>query len=181
MSTDPAFCGYGPLVNLATHSYADPHPARLNGWRRIWRRAPIRPVSFLSVEPCDRTTIYGVIARVPGGNWAALDAREGAYRRIDVTDAVTHSGPPGPVAVYELSAEVIAAPNADHPILLSDINVVAQGFMTLAGPEGITHFLTTTHGWSRHILKDRTAPRYARAVPVTDTVRRRVDNWIAAL
>lgn len=30
--------------------------------------------------------------------------------------------------------------------------------MTLAGMEGITHFLETTHSWSRYILNDRCRP-----------------------
>lgn len=180
MNPAPAFFGYGSLVNLATHGYADPRPARLAGWRRVWRRAPIRPVAFLSVEPCPDTVIDGVIARVPGADWAALDAREGAYTRRDVTGAITHDGPPGPVAVYVLN-QGSEAPSADHPVLLSYIDVVAQGFHTLAGESGVRHFFETTHGWSRHILNDRPAPRYPRAMPVAGAVRALVDEWVAGL
>ncbi len=35
--SDPAFFGYGSLVNLRTHGYDDPRPATLHGWRRVWR------------------------------------------------------------------------------------------------------------------------------------------------
>ncbi|NBT52664.1 MAG: gamma-glutamylcyclotransferase, partial [Marivivens sp.] len=83
--THPRFFGYGSLVNLTTHTYPDPKPAKLRGWRRVWRHTQIQEPAFLSVEPCDRTTLLGVTAAVPNADWAALDERESGYLRRDVT------------------------------------------------------------------------------------------------
>ena len=56
--------------------------ARVRGWARIWRgditetgRISLRHRGAPGVE------IEGLIAAVPGGDWAALDARERAYAR----------------------------------------------------------------------------------------------------
>lgn len=161
--TDPQFFGYGSLVNLATHAYGDPRPARLTGWRRVWRHSTLRPVAFLSVEPDPESTITGVVAQVPGGDWAALDLREHAYLRRDVTHQISHPAPHGPTAVYAVDSGLLAPPGTAHPILLSYIDVVVQGYLRLYGTEGAAHFFATTHGWNVPILNDRAAPRYPRS------------------
>ncbi len=161
--TDPQFFGYGSLVNLATHAYSDPRPATLTGWRRIWRHSTLRPVAFLSVEPDPDSTINGIVARVPGGDWAALDLREHAYLRRDVTHLITHPTPQHPTAVYAVDAGILAPPSTAHPILLSYIDVVVQGYLRLYGPEGAAHFFATTHGWDAAIKNDRAAPVYPRS------------------
>ena len=78
---DPYFFGYGSLVNLATHDFPDPRPARLKGWRRAWRHTDLRPVAFLTAVPDTESEIEGMIAHVPRNDWAALDEREWAYDR----------------------------------------------------------------------------------------------------
>ena len=87
---DPYFFGYGSLVNLSTHDFPDPRPARLKGWRRAWRHTDLRPVAFLTAIPDPDAEIDGMIAHVPGDDWAALDEREWAYDRILATHAVIH-------------------------------------------------------------------------------------------
>lgn len=160
--SDPLFFGYGSLVNLATHDYADPHPARLTGWRRVWRRTTLRDAAFLSVERCDTTEIAGIVARVPGADWAALDAREAAYARRDVTQTVLHPGQPGPVAVYEVE-DIHLSDRDDHPILQSYLDVVVQGYLRVFGETEAHSFFETTHGWDTPILNDRNDPIYPRA------------------
>lgn len=177
--TDPRFFGYGSLVNLGTHDYHAPRPARLTGWRRIWRHSSRRPVAFLSVARCDTTAIDGIIAEVPGADWAELDAREAAYIRRDVTHQVEHDGPRAPTALYEAAHGHIAPPSTTHPILLSYLDVVVQGVLTHFGPEGVARFFETTDGWGP-VLDDRAAPRYPRHRALSGAERDLVDQHLAA-
>ena len=56
------FFGYGSLVNRATHDYGRSRPARLTGWRRIWRHTDLRPVAYLAAIPDPTCAIDGLIA-----------------------------------------------------------------------------------------------------------------------
>jgi hypothetical protein len=175
--THPRFFGYGSLVNLTTHTYPDPKPAKLRGWRRVWRHTQIQEPAFLSVEPCDHTTLLGVTAAVPNADWAALDERESGYLRRDVThlidDAVQST------AVYEVDAAHYLEP-VTRPILLSYLDVVVQGYLRVFGDEGADHFFDTTHNWGP-ILNDREAPRYPRARTLTAEETARVNAGLAAM
>jgi len=174
---DPLFFGYGSLVNLATHSYAQPAPARLSGWRRVWRGTALRPAAFLSVMASPGDVIAGITARVPGADWAALDAREAAYARRDVSHQVAPTGP-APVAVYEVESQHMAPEDA-HPILLSYLDVVVQGYLRVFGHAEAARFFETTDGWSRGITDDRTAPLYPPAQVLSVEERAFVDDWLA--
>ena len=180
MTSHPLFFGYGSLVNRATHDFMDPRPARLSGWERVWRRTSLREVAFLSVDPAPRTDILGLTARVPNGDWATLDAREGAYTRIDVAHAVSHDHEPGPTAVYRISEGLIEGPSETAPILLSYLDTVAAGFLDLYGEDGVVHFFETTTGWGP-IRNDRAAPVYSRAQPTTVALTALVDRHLTAL
>ena len=178
----PHFFGYGSLVNRATHAYAAAHPARATGWRRVWRRAPGRPAAFLSVEPAPGVEIDGLIAAVPHGDWAALDAREAAYARVPVTGQVCHAAPGRPeVAIYRIADPDHAAPCDAHPILLSYVDVVVQGFLAEFGRAGAERFAETTAGWDAPVLDDRAAPRYPRAQRLDARERAVVDGLLADL
>lgn len=179
--TGPAFFGYGSLVNVATHVYADARPARLHGWRRVWRHTRLRKVAFLSVEPDAGAVIDGVIAGVPGADWQALDAREAAYDRHDVSDAVLHDGPKSPTAVYQVSPQHVIPPSPDHPILLSYIDVVVQGYLRLFGAQGVADFFATTSGWDTPIHDDRAAPAYPRSQRLTRAETAVVDAHLARI
>ncbi|SFS21654.1 gamma-glutamylcyclotransferase family protein [Yoonia litorea] len=159
----PSFFGYGSLVNLATHSYADPRTATLRGWRRVWRGTALREVSYLSVIPDGATTLKGVIAGVPNDDWAALDQREAAYARHDVSHLVDHIGQ---TAVYQVKPEHVSSAGT-HPILLSYVDVVAQGYLRLYGEDGVGHFFDTTDGWGVPLLNDRADPIYPRHQALT--------------
>ncbi len=174
------FFGYGSLVNCATHTYGDPRPARLTGWRRVWRGTTLRKVAYLSVEPDSTTTLQGLVARVPDTDWKALDQREAAYRRHDVSDLVTHDNPALQTAVYQVEPRHIAA-TADHPILLSYIDVVVQGYLQVFGEAGVQHFFDTTDGWNTPILNDRADPVYPRHQRLTADETALVDAYLAAV
>ena len=179
--TSPFFFGYGSLVNRATHDYADAHQATARGWRRVWRHAGIRPVSYLTVLPCRDTRIDGLIAHVPGDDWTVLDARERAYARHDATHQVDHVlARPARIAIYAVPDGRHADPTEDHPILLSYIDVVIQGFLREYGEAGAARFFATTDGWDAPVLDDRAAPFYPRHRPTDARDRAFVDDRLAA-
>ena len=169
--------GYGSLVNRATHGMAPAVPARLEGWRRVWVHVPARPVAFLSVRRAEGA-ILGLAARVAPGDWPALDAREAAYAR----HPVIVEGPEGPLPapLYAVPDGAGAAPRAAHPILLSYLDTVVQGFRAVFGPDGAAAFFATTDGWDAPVLDDRAAPRYPRAQRLTGAERALVDRLLAA-
>jgi len=178
---DPYFFGYGSLVNAATHDFGDPRPARLTGWRRTWRHTDLRPVAFLTAIPDAQSEIEGMIAHVPNGDWAALDQREWAYDRLPATDAVSHD------IEREIEIAVYAVPDrsatagARHPILLSYLDVVVQGYLREFGAEGAARFFATTDGWEAPILNDRAAPRYPRHQPLSAAETAFVDDRLTRL
>lgn len=176
---DPAFFGYGSLVNAATHNFADPRPATLHGWRRVWRGTHLRQAAFLSVQPSIGGVLHGIVAKVPGADWAALDQREAAYQRNDVSDTVRHDGPKAPTAVYQVKTAHVA--DAPHPILLSYLDVVVQGYLQTYGMEGVAHFFATTDGWDAPILNDRQDPIYARHRKLSADEQAVVDQYLAAM
>lgn len=160
---DPYFFGYGSLVNRATHDFARPQPAQLKGWRRAWRHTDLRPVAFLTAVPDNDSIIDGLIAQVPGANWEKLDQREWAYDRIPASHAVSHPlDLELDIAVYAVAPERHGEPTNAHPILLSYLDVVVQGYLREFGQDGVERFFATTLGWDAPILDDRTAPRYPR-------------------
>ena len=84
------FFGFGSLVNTETHSY-DGTPSMLYGWRREWVATPFRDQVFLSVRRDPDTTIEGILAAVPNGDWVALDQREAGYTRKGATSDIPNS------------------------------------------------------------------------------------------
>lgn len=175
---DPAFFGYGSLVNLATHAYADPRPTRLAGWRRVWRSTTLRDAAFLSVDPAPGITLDGIAARVPGGDWLALDEREAAYTRIDISETL---GLDCSAAVYRVSDRFTLSDSNGHMILRSYLDVVVQGYFRVFGPTGVTAFFDTTEGWQIGVLDDRAAPLYPRAQTLSDTETAQVDHHLRRL
>ncbi len=180
--SDPFFFGYGSLVNRATHDFAQSQPAQITGWRRAWRHTGLREVAFLSAVRDASAQIDGLIAAVPGADWAGLDAREWAYERHKVCHQVTHqAGDDLQVHVYAVPDHRAAPPSTRHPILLSYIDTVVQGYLQVYGVAGAERFFATTDGWDTAILNDRADPRYPRAQRVTDAERDFIDGWLARL
>jgi hypothetical protein len=177
----PYFFGYGSLVNRATHSYPDAHPARLTGWRRAWVKSQAFDRVFLSVIPDPATTISGLIAAVPNDDWAALDARETGYTRLSSGQAVAHPLPHSPaIAHYAVTR---SDPNADvtNTVLLSYIDVVTQGFAREFGEDGMADFFDTTDNWDTPILNDRAAPLYPRHQTLSRAETALVDHHLNRL
>ncbi|MBC58740.1 MAG: gamma-glutamylcyclotransferase [Confluentimicrobium sp.] len=179
---DPFFFGYGSLVNRATHGYARAFPARVSGWRRAWRHTVLRPLAFLTAYEAPGEEIDGLIAAVPGDDWAALDTREGAYDRHPVSGPLAHHAPhPVAVQIYAVHPRHSDHPDTRHPILLSYIDVVVQGYLREYGVEGARRFFDTTDGWDAPIRDDRAAPVYTRHQHLDDDERRFVDRQLSRL
>ncbi len=176
------FFGYGSLVNRATHSFSDAHHATAKGWRRAWRHTKLRQVSFLTAVPDTTCEIDGLVAHVPGDDWQALDVREHAYERVAADHAVAHSlpTPPASVAIYAIAAHKHFAPTTGHPILLSYLDVVIQGYLREFGEDGAVRFFDTTTGWEAPVLNDRAAPVYPRAQALSAQEQAFVDAQLAA-
>lgn len=161
--THPCFFGYGSLVNRATHSYPNARRATAVGWKRAWVHTSERNFAYLSAIRSPDSQIDGLIAEVPGADWAALDAREHAYDRILDSANIQHDHDHNPdIAIYSVPVSARADINIRHPVLLSYLDVVLQGYMREYGAAGAAHFLTTTEGWDAPILNDRNNPIYPR-------------------
>ncbi len=176
------FFGYGSLVNLSTHGFSDAHPARARGWRRTWRHTDLRPVAFLTAVPDPSCTIDGMIAHVPGNDWAALDLREHAYARVHAQNNVEHALDHKPnVAIYAIPPEAHGRPDAAHPVLLSYLDVVIQGYLKAFGETGAQRFFDTTSGWDAPVMNDRAAPLYPRHRVLSTDERSFVDDALKRL
>lgn len=180
---EPCFFGYGSLINGASHNARTLGPAKLDGWRRVWRGTTLRGPAYLSVEPHESSAIMGLLARPRNGDWTRLDQREAAYHRHDVALQVS-SGQSGalhnPVMLYVVPQHVWDKNDDAHPVLLSYLDVVISGILTEFGPAGVAGFFETTTGW-RALHDDRAAPIYPRAAAATDAGRAAVDKAVAMM
>lgn len=182
INKDRYFFGYGSLVNRDTHRFEGAHPARLSGWRRIWRHTKLREVAYLTVVPDATAEIDGLIAGVPEGDWAALDLREGAYDRVEAAHQVTHKLPHAPqIVVYAIPEGKHGKPSTSGPVLQSYIDVVVQGYLREFGEEGAVRFFDSTEGWDAPVLADRNDPVYPRHCRLSAQERRFVDDHLERL
>ncbi|MCT4557772.1 MAG: gamma-glutamylcyclotransferase [Pelagimonas sp.] len=175
------FFGYGSLVNAATHDYAPVYQAKASGWKRAWRYTSDRKLAFLTAVRDENSEIDGLIAPVPGNDWGALDERERAYERHASVHQITHGSDARDIAIYAIDPDRSAAPTEDHPILLSYLDVVIQGYLRVFGLDGVTHFLETTEGWEAPILDDRASPIYPRAQRIGAGERAVVDDLLGQI
>lgn len=172
--------GYGSLVNRRTHCYKDTVPVRINGWQRAWRATHVRRLSFLTAIPTPGHALPGLIAAVPNTDWAALDAREGAYRMHPISTAGDHMpDPSAAVAIYAVPQGSHTAPTPENPVLLSYVDTVVQGYLVEFGIEGAEDFFMNTDGWADlQVIDDRASPIYGRHQVLTDTERGVVDDGL---
>ena len=142
----------------------------------------MRDFAFLSVIPADGAQIDGLIAEVPNSDWQALDLRETGYFRSDLPDtSLTHGAGPVDVHMYQTHPEHKAAPEVRHPILLSYLDVVVQGFLDVFGEDGAIRFFDTTDGWDGPIMNDRSNPLYPRSQILTPSETALVDTQLSTL
>lgn len=177
----PYFFGYGSLVNVETHDYPDTKPAQLRGWRRAWVRTALRNVVFLTAIPDVDSTIDGLIAAVPNGDWDALDLRERGYKRQPSGAAIIHELNPAPTIAHYVIPPEMQATSGDHMILRSYLDVVVQGYLRVFGEDGVARFFETTNGWYTPVLDDRNDPIYPRAQVLSAQETALVDHFLAQL
>ena len=68
-----------------------------------------------------------------------------------------------------------------HPVLLSYLDVVVQGYMREFGEAGVARFFATTDGWDAPVLDDRKHPIYPRHQVLNSSERALTDDQIAQL
>lgn len=181
--TEPliGYFGYGSLVNRATlrTEIVTAYPARLSGYRRVWRPRPAHAPKFGGIGPAVLTSQRAEGASIDGllvidrlENLPDVDQRENLYRRNDITtsDLAFVNDAPAldfPLFVYEqdYEPEEGAAPS---PILRSYLDAVMQGFLTVFGEEGLARFISETDGFDLPIHEDRDDPVYPRPVRLAD-------------
>ena len=182
MTDDPCFFGYGSLVNIATHDYHGPAKATARGWLRAWRHTKAREFAYLTAVEAPGHEIHGLIAAVPGADWAALDLREHAYERRVDTANIAHARPgTSEIAIYAVAPCDMVGPTNKHPILLSYLDVVVQGYLREFGADGPAHFFETTLGWDAPVLDDRADPIYPRHQRLTALETTLVDQSLERL
>ena len=177
----PWFFGYGSLVNRATHAYANARPARIRGWRRAWRHVAHRDVAFLTAVPDADSEIEGLVAEVPGGDWAVLDAREFSYDRVPAREVMHELAPDTAVHLYWAPPEKHAPATTANPVLMSYVEVVVQGYLREFGEEGVRRFFATTDGWDAPLRDDRSSPIYARHQPIAADERLLAEDMLRSV
>jgi hypothetical protein len=176
---DPFFFGYGSLVNRDTHAYGTAYRAQLKGWRRAWRHTQGRDGPFLTGVPCANSQIDGLVALVPGADWAALDLREEGYNRHAIDDGLAHEAAhPVAAQIYAVPPASMVYPEQRAPILMSYLDVVIQGYLREFGEAGAVAFFETTDGWETPVRDDRTTPVYPRHKVLTASERGFVDDQL---
>lgn len=173
--------GYGSLVNPGTHDFGDVYPAHLTGWRRVWRHVEGRSVAFLTIVRDEACEIFGALAAVPGEDWAALDVRERSYVREPAQQLKHDVSQATDIRLYHAPEHLHRPHVGHHPILLSYLDVVVQGYLRLGGETAVEAFFATTDGWDAPILNDRNAPRYPRHQTLTEREQAMVDDHLARL
>ena len=135
------------------------------------RRGEPRPLARL---------ISRVEDREPGWHEALLphlDLREAAYQRHPLPTSLLANAPvwAGNVSIY--AVDPAHGADAAHPVLLSYLDVVVQGFVQEFGESGAVRFFDTTAGWTA-VHDDRAAPLYPRHQVLTGKERRLVDDLL---
>jgi hypothetical protein len=181
-----AYFGYGSLVNRNTLRTNIVHtmPARLHGWRRLWRARPDMPgfpAALLSVRREEGGGVDGLLVFDHLDNLPAVDLREAHYNRRSVLPEHVETASPlphgCPVFVYEAHQDVPLHPEPPR-ILQSYLDAVMQGFLIEHGEEGLRRFVQETQYFDTPIYKDRGAPAYPRAVVLSASETKLFDQLL---
>ena len=171
-----AYFGYGSLVNRQTLRTNIVHamPAKLHGWRRLWRASPSEselPTALLSVCRDESASVDGLLVFDYLENLPAVDLREQNYDRRNVLPEDIETATPFPegvpIFVYE-AHEYVPVRREPPMILQSYLDAVMQGFLVEHGEKGLRHFVLKTEYFNTPIYRDRPSPTYPRAVKLSD-------------
>jgi cation transport protein ChaC len=182
--------GYGSLVNRRTRrAHLVAGPARASGWRRSWSHCVETEngkVCALTIVPNAEAEVAGVVVLEHRDHLPALDAREIGYQRVPIS-VVADEPPILPAPGHQESFSYTSTSAAyrrgsrEFPIWRSYLECVLSGFLDLGGDVAARNFIVSTDGWDAPILDDRSAPKYMRAVQLSEDIRREVDALIRSL
>jgi hypothetical protein len=79
------------------------------------------------------------------------------------------------VQIYRTKPEHDTDGSEEHPILLSYLDTVTQGYLREFGEAGARRFFETTGGWEAPVFDDRATPVYTRATAISPEERDFVD------
>lgn len=152
--------GYGSLVNRGTlPEHVSATPATARGWRRAWRAAS-RVATWggcaVSIHEAPGEEIDGLVVSFDDALWPVIEAREHRYVWFELP------GFDERVIAFRAAPEADRWGDREHPIHLTYLDAILQGFLREFGEEGARRFMTTTDGWHVPVLDDRDAPRYPR-------------------
>ena len=179
--------GYGSLANAETHSFEIIGMMSLRGWRRSWAHwvtSSDRKATSLTIVPSGTSDVLGALLRVPASGWAGLAERENGYDLSFLDPSLIEEHPSRFSTTETCQTYISRQENRggdDHPIFLSYIDTVAQGFLRVGGEDAAGTFFNTTDGWSTPVLNDRAAPRYPRATVLSHSEQSLVDDALAGL
>jgi len=175
------YFGFGSLVNKHTlrTSFSGMVPARLKGYRRHWQARTdtlSEKVALLSIHEDSACEILGMVVIDDKANLPLVDEREAGYSRHaiskeqldilgDIKSDVTGIELPDELYVY-IANEVLDVPDTGA-LLQSYLDAVMQGFRNEFGDEGARHFINTTDGFKRGLIRDRDEPSYPRSVTLS--------------
>lgn len=188
------YFGYGSLVNAETlrTDVVAIYPARLTGWRRVWRQRPVNRPKYRGIGPAVLTAeraedgaIDGVMIIDKIGNIGAVDAREDIYQRVTIPRSSLHfyaDEPNGGISLHvyqrDFEPDTQASPS---PILRSYLDAVLQGYHKVFGEAGVRRFIAETSGFGLPIFEDRQEPVYPRPIVLAAGERELFDALLAGL
>ena len=170
--------GYGSLMQDESRKRTSPqagpaHPVEVSGYRRGWfaKGDPLGfSTTYLGVVPDAKNHLNAVIYRVEIGELAATDQREASYCRssvprsdIRLLEKASFDPLNGQAWIYANTAQRIATPSAQFPIVQSYVDVFVSGCLEQEQRFELKGFaqqcLVTTQDWSEHWVNDRLYPR----------------------
>ena len=170
------YFGFGSLVNRNTlrTSYVDLVQASLKGYSRHWQsktKTLEEQVALLSIHPDQTCEIYGMIVLDKLENLPLVDAREQGYsrHRLNRDQLLIDSDAAMPNDIYVYIANEPEGESDEGALLQSYLDAVMQGFFNEYGDEGVRHFMDTTKGFDRKLIRDRQSPKYPRPVMLSDS------------
>ena len=177
--------GYGSLMNSASRRITVPEatfsfPVLVSGYRRAWGRY-LPSWTPLGIRATNNTAdkLHAVCVEV--FDFDEWDDREGGYNRVSVDSAAVALYPsacptPREFDFYIYMPSHITPPSASSPILLSYVDGIAEGALSV-GRDFAVNFFKECDGCS-HVVDDRKRSRYARNVVVTGATRAFVDEQL---